>query len=462
MKGVIDSTPVGSRRHDGCSECKRKKAKCDLKKPVCSRCSRFPRFCKYENFVQCLSSSESVVDSRPRSREDIRPHQPTQPVSRYLVNHRSKFFIHHFGTQTITLLFPLAPSTFTSQLVSMALHSPCLLFALLAASSSHYSRLTSDLSMQRTTLTYTNVAISFLRQALTTQNVVKVDHVATAIALCTNDICNGTKDSYRSHLAGARHLLQTLRTSQSEDLDASFMHGLTRWFSIVDVSASASGSRSSVGPDERHPVLELIQRPSRVRVDDFCGYSLELMPLILSVERLSNSCRDETLIGRLQGTNNIDDNNNVLLESQILALSCPHELLIPDTAKGTDCEIEMMCSHEAFVGATLLYLYRRIGMLPRDHPKVRFAISKIILAVNNIAQDSTATILVLWPLFSAGCETDRIEERQLIDQRMAKMQQLGLGAFLQARRVMHAYWSSDTDLSWSEYVEHTGTMLVLF
>lgn len=462
MVDGIDLTAVASRRYDGCSECKRKKAKCDPEKPVCGRCSRFPRFCKYENFVQSLSFSQTIADSGHEAREKLRPHQPTQPVSRYLVNHQ-KFFIHHFGTQTVTLLFPLAPATFTSQLVSTALNSRCLLFALLAASSSHYSRLTSDPSVQRTTLAYTDIAISSLRQALTTQSIVNIDHVATAIALCTNDICNGTKDSYRSHLAGARHLLQMLRMSQPRDLDFSFMHGLTRWFSIPDVSASASGSRTSVGPDEKHPVLDLIQRPSRVQVDDFCGYSLELMPLILSVEQLSSPYHGENLTDRLQEINSNDDDHNILLESQILlALSCPLELLVPDAAKGTDREIEMMCSHEAFIGATLLYLYRRIGMLPRDHPKVRFAISKIILALAHIPRDSRATILVLWPLFSAGCETDCTKERQLIDDRMANMQQLGLGAFLQARRVMHAYWSSDNNLSWSEYAEQTGMMLVLF
>lgn len=285
MVGGIVPAAVGPRRHDGCSECKRKKAKCDLKTPVCSRCSRFPNFCKYEDFVQCLSSSQTVADQIHELREEIRSHQPTQPVSRYLVNPRSKFFIHHFGTQTVTLLFPLVPGTFTSQLISTALHSPCLLFALLAASSSHYSRLTSDPTMQRTTLAYTNIAISSLRQALTTHSVVHIDHVATAIALCTNDICNGTKDSYRSHLAGARRLLEILRMSQPRDLDTSFLHGLTRWFSIPDVSASASGSRTSIGPDEKHPVLDLIQRPSKVQVDDFCGHSLELMPLILSKSR---------------------------------------------------------------------------------------------------------------------------------------------------------------------------------
>jgi hypothetical protein len=385
----------------------------------------------------------------------MRPQQPTQPVSRHLIDHQSNFLIHHFGTQTVTLLFPLAPETFTSQLVSRALHSPCLLFALLAASSSHYSRLTSDPSLQRTTLRYTNIAISTLRQALTIQSVVEIDHVATAIALCTNDICNGTADSYRLHLAGARHLLQTLQTSQPGDLNASFKHDLTRWFSALDVSASASGGHSSVGSSDKHPVLDLIRRPSPVQVDNFCGYSLELMPLILSVERLSNFCHGKDLTFQ-------PEDNNVSLESQILALSCPHDLLVPLLAKGTEREIELMSSHEAFVGATLLYLYRRVGLLPRGHLKVKFAISKIILAINHIAQDSPAMILVLWPLFSAGCETDCIEERQLIDQRMAKMQRLGLGAFSQARRVMNAYWSSDRNLSWSEYVEHTGLMLVLF
>jgi hypothetical protein len=121
-----------------------------------------------------------------------------------------------------------------------------------------------------------------------------------------------------------------------------------------------------------------------------------------------------------------------------------------------------MSSHEAWVGAALIRIYRRIGMLPRDHPKVRFAISKVLLALDHIAENSTATILLLWPLFSVGWETGRIDERQRVDRRMAKMQSLGLGAFTQARRVMNAYWSSDDDTSWSEYAKQHGLSLVLF
>ncbi|KAG5760497.1 hypothetical protein H9Q72_011389 [Fusarium xylarioides] len=40
------------RRRAGCTECKRKKAKCDEKRPSCSRCYKYPHLCSYELSVK--------------------------------------------------------------------------------------------------------------------------------------------------------------------------------------------------------------------------------------------------------------------------------------------------------------------------------------------------------------------------------------------------------------------------
>jgi hypothetical protein len=279
---------TSSRRRDGCLECRRMKTKCDLKRPTRSRCSRFPNLCKYKHFVNFASSLKVPDDSSSRTDVAIQIQHPAPLLSRHGADYQSRFLLHHFGTQTVALLFPLAPGSFTSQLISTALDSPCLFFALLAASSSHYSRVIADSSLHKVTLEYTNLAMISLRQDLAAQKTIDIDHVATAIALCTNDICSGTQDSYRAHLAGARNLLQASQTIQPADLNASFKFGLTKWFPILDVCASASGNLSIVAHDDKHPVHDLITRPSQIQVEDFCGYSLEIMPSILSIEKLSS------------------------------------------------------------------------------------------------------------------------------------------------------------------------------
>ncbi|KAG5745948.1 hypothetical protein H9Q69_008701 [Fusarium xylarioides] len=58
------------RRRAGCTECKRKKAKCDEKRPSCSRCYKYPHLCSYE-----LSVKSFRVAKRKPAKDAQRAHQ---------------------------------------------------------------------------------------------------------------------------------------------------------------------------------------------------------------------------------------------------------------------------------------------------------------------------------------------------------------------------------------------------
>lgn len=448
---------LAARSSTGCSECRRKKVKCSRSKPVCTRCSRFPRLCKYDiKFVTWADKTSKTIKHPAHSTDPILPKQITQPLSRHLVDDESRFYIHHFSTQTSVLLFPLAPSSFRERLVSLALEAPSLLYALLAASCSHYARLACNPSSQKTALKYTSSALAALQSNLASQpNTVKISDVASAIVLCTNGACNGNTSSFYTHLSGARYLLQTLVDEQDPGNQNPFLQWLAKWFATLDVCASASGSYRSVVTDHNYPLLETLPRPRLAQPDDLCGYSLELMPLISRIGQLANE--DSSLWSSPEILDEIAQ-----LEAYIGMFYEPDKPGTLPSAIKIKREEEMRNTNNIFASSALLHLYRRVYQFSKDHHMVRMAIQNILRAVKNLTPSSTTTILLLWPLFSAGCETDDAEERQFVDVTMQHMESLGLGNFKQARSAINSYWSSGTHLTWGQYLEYHGSVSVLF
>jgi hypothetical protein len=123
---------------------------------------------------------------------------------------------------------------------------------------------------------------------------------------------------------------------------------------------------------------------------------------------------------------------------------------------------EMRNTHRLFVYAALLHLYRRVQDLPRNHPKVIHAVYMIIENLQRLPDNSTTNILLLWPLFSAGCEAEDPHQRCIIEERMKKMGLFGMGNVDRARRAMVEYWESGGDKRWDEFIDERGWDLALF
>ncbi|GME24861.1 uncharacterized protein P174DRAFT_155500 [Neofusicoccum parvum] len=497
----MNSTASGRprRRRDGCSECKRKKARCDLKKPVCSRCTRYPKECKYEpNFI-VISTTSIQPPGKPQAptpqhgtqhrspqaalthTDPCSPRLPQQLAlnsSPALTTPSSRLLIHHFGTQTAPVLFPLAPPAFKQRLVATALSSSSsssssapLLHALLAAAASHRARLLRDASpaTARAVLALSTRAVAGLRAAVADPaSLRRADTAMAAMALCTNDVCDGHLRRWRVHLAGVRGLLDVfVRGGGRADPLAGF---LVRWFATLDTSAGVSGLREGVVPDGRYWALG--ERGAQGYVDGFCGYSLELMPVLARIGRLAR-LRQEMVLGDVEGRDGAlwlqeDAERKMLEEAEEIEMkirSLEHCIAPEGTSENHEIGLaaeELQSTHRAFVHAALLHLHRRVQLLPKHHPKVREEVSHILDAVGSIHPSSTANILVLWPIFSAGCETDDLAERDAIQTRMHHMQTRGMGNYTRAREVMLAYWSSGAALRWDVYLQRSGLDLVLF
>ncbi|CEL10045.1 hypothetical protein ASPCAL13172 [Aspergillus calidoustus] len=472
---VQTRTQPPERRRDGCTECRRKKVRCDLATPVCSRCTRYPRECKYVSRFVAMTGGKSearqagqqrrkspeicsrVGAAAPREiasqRENIEESTSVTP-STYMARLQAKMSIQAIVSETTTVVFPLASQTFLDRLLSSAMETPHLLFAILATSDSHARRRLPISSLENTTLDYTNNAISGLRAALSNERNSHraVEMAMTAMALCTNDVCNGNIDLFRVHLSGVRGMLVSgLVSGLNKDPFAMY---LFKWFAALDVSAGMSlFHQSTLLRGGLYRSYRAALPSLGDGVDDICGYSLDLLPILAEVGELAREryTRPDCPCLLQRGE---------ALESRIAAL----HTTIPISTNQTlsEKQPELHTAHSAFIHTALLHLRRRVYHLPKSDSRVRSDVTNILNAIRSIPSTSTANILLLWPIFSAGCETDETAERDLVDRRMGVMQDMGMGNFTRARSVLNRFWAARTEVRWDVWLAEEGVDLVLF
>lgn len=379
--------------------------------------------------------------------------------------------MHHFVTQTIRVLFPLAPPVFGQTLVATAMETPHLLHALLAASCSHYARLVQKPSAhQLTVLNFTNLAVAGLRAALADPTeTLRPETAMTAMVLCTNDVCNGNARTWKVHLSGVTQLLTALlaRHKTADGDPDPFFLCLLKWFAALDILAGLSGTHEGCVNDGQYWNLTRNPNCGNGHVDEICGYSTQLMPLLARIGQLARRNVHEQSIFETYTEPSSALSEELTHDAQDLEtriLSIANQVPSAATLAFHDQVLasELHNTHLAFIHSALLHLYRRVELLPKSHPKVRAQVTAIFYNVQAIKPFSPANALILWPIFSAGCETDDLQERQAIQTRMANMQTMGLGNFTRARDALARYWESGASSRWDVYFAQSGLELVLF
>ncbi|KAF7156356.1 hypothetical protein CNMCM6106_009623 [Aspergillus hiratsukae] len=323
---------------------------------------------------------------------------------------------------------------------------------------------------QLTILKFTGLAVTGLRAALADPaETLKPETAMTAMVLCTNDVCNGNARTWKVHLSGVMQLLTALLERQrtiDRDIDP-FALCLLKWFATLDILAGLSGTHEGCVNDGQY--WNLTRRPhcGIGQVDEICGYSTQLMPLLARIGQLARrNVHEQSILETFTEPSSTlseeltDEAQD--LERKILSIA---DQSPSAAALATHDEVlasELHNTHLAFLHSALLHLYRRVELLPKSHPKVKAQVAAILDNVQAIKPFSPANVLILWPIFSAGCETDDLQERQAIRTRMANMQTMGMGNFTRARDALARYWESGAGLRWDIYFAQSGLELVLF
>ncbi|CAD0112531.1 unnamed protein product [Aureobasidium uvarum] len=565
----------GSKSRMGCSECKRKRVKCDEGKPSCGRCKRYPERCSYElklSWTQgrpfkkprtkepwvtnlgasVATPSSSAAQSAPAQvqeetdREssttesslsllpDVSPnsenavssalsdstgfndyqdslliseddlltgtdlldipsdldYEPADetierdfslvPYQHYSPPKKpdAYFFLHHYITHTSLTLFPLMAPSIHQEVLTVAAQTPHLLSAALALSCDQVRRLRGNRSIE-----LQNRASFFLRKAITGLRKAMNDPteasnfstICTVLFLCTNEVMAGNTMAMRTHLHGAENLLSIAlgknRHEAVTDLDDKKLF-LVRWFAVVDIFASIMSLDKTTSSDGHFWNIGAPSGTSSPQhIDEFVGFSLELMPVLARIGRMARLQRRRKVLGSSLGSGYAEmaDDLDMLLADNILLTEQQLSLLFtrassPSLLHTQDPVLvdEAVYVHQMFVHAALLHLYRRVQELPELDPKPAIALASMLDLLGKLRPESPANVLILWPLFTAGCEAEDPELRNYIEACMGRIRNYGWGNADAASAALRAYWDESNGERWDVFLERRGFDVVLF
>lgn len=231
----------------------------------------------------------------------------------------------------------------------------------------------------------------------------------------------------------------------------------------MDILAALSGVHGECIHNPGNGPLDALSDHVTWHVDEISGYSLELIPILAQVSELARQMR----LQAPEGTGKVFTSPPETMAQADELESKLHEFLDRPVSnevlsRGGSFASELQSTNLAFVHSALLHLHRRVQLHPKSHVKVRTDVKNIADALTLIEPHSKTNILTLWPIFSAGCETEGSEERETVLARMGNMQSLGMGNFTRAREVLRNYWESGSESPWDVHLAHLGLELVLF
>lgn len=131
-----------------------------------------------------------------------------------------------------------------------------------------------------------------------------------------------------------------------------------------------------------------------------------------------------------------------LIESRLHPIQpCTHMQSTGEAAYQWD-NVEMAATNEAFHWAGLVHLNRRILGKPSAHQDVQQAVREIFGALYKVRRGSSADVCLLFPMFTAGCETQDQKQRADILERMTRVEMFGMTQVHKARTLLERVWST--------------------
>jgi hypothetical protein len=247
---------------------------------------------------------------------------------------------------------------------------------------------------------------------------------------------------------------------------------LIRWFAVVDIFASIMSLDKTTSSDGQFWSIGAPTNTSSPQyIDEFVGFSLELMPVLARIGRMARLQRRRKVLGSSLGSGYAEmaDDLDMLLADNILLTEQQLSLLFtrassPSLSHTQDPVLvdEAVYVHQMFVHAALLHLYRRVQELPELDPKPAIALASMLDLLGKLRPESPANVLILWPLFTAGCEAEDPDLRDYIEACMNRIRNYGWGNADAASASLRAYWEEGNGERWDVFLERRGFDVVLF
>ncbi|KAH8815418.1 fungal-specific transcription factor domain-containing protein [Xylogone sp. PMI_703] len=376
--------------------------------------------------------------------------------------------LHHFLNHTAGCLVPhnCLSNPFKIILPQMAVQDENLLNLLLAYSAFHRARLLRQPEPATRIALWVKDIFPNLRHALNDPNkIISNSNIATAIMLASLEIISpkafGIAVPWQLHLDTARQMIaarggpQTLQSSHGDKV-SSF---LWSWFAYLDVLACLSGDRSRSSLSAW--VLDYeIDHENDYSIDCILGFTSRCINILAKIAELCRMCDIE----RIKQDHEIDPDwkpsEETITRAEKLeadlnasrlhpARPCPHMQSTGEAAYHWD-SLEMAATNEAFHWAGLVHLHRRVLGKPSTHNDVQTAVREIFGALYKVRKGSSAEAGLLFPMFTAGCDTLDEKQRSDILDRLKGVETLGMTQVHAARTLMEKVF--ETGKPWETLV----------
>ncbi|KAI1436343.1 fungal-specific transcription factor domain-containing protein [Xylaria sp. CBS 124048] len=384
--------------------------------------------------------------------------------SRLTENPMNLLYFHYFISHTARALVPYDdPSTnpFRTILPQMAINNDNLLALLLAYSASHRARVLNHPEPTLRIAFWVDDIFPALREALNDpdRNFSNAN-LATAIMLASLEIISpkifGYEIPWQRHLALAREVIMVrpggLRGFQSNFRQDQVCSFLFSWAAYLDVIGSLTG-----GPKDASSSWIFDYELDDIddgydEIDCIMGFTTRCCYLLAKIADLARKCDAERIGGEdspareswAPGPEVIG--RAILLEKAVqesLAQSpvpCKHIHTTGNVDRWNRREME--ATNAAYHWAALTHLYRRIVGRKATDKIVQGAIKEIISCLGRIRPGSTAESCLLFPMFTAGCDTQNEEHKMLILNRLISAEKHGMTNVHNARRLMQRAWET--------------------
>lgn len=378
-------------------------------------------------------------------------------------------YFHHFINHTAGCLVPhnCSSNPFKSILPQMALQDDNLLNLLLAYSASHRARLLRQPEPEVRIALWVQDIFPNLRRALDDPNqIISNANLATAIMLASLEIISpkafGVEVPWQNHLDTARQMItarggaQNVQSASRGDKVLSF---LWSWFAYLDVLGSLSGGQANASTLSWVPDIDSSDE-NDYQIDCILGFTSKCVRLLATVAELSRVCDIERIGPDHEIIATWEPSDDIIKRAQKLEKDLAESLLHPskpcthmqssgEAAYQWD-SLEMTATNEAFHWAGLVHLHRRILGKQSKHSDVQIAVREIFGALYKVRRGSSAEACLLFPMFTAGCDTQDDRQRADILDRIKGMEMVGMTQIHKARALMERVW--ETGKPWETLV----------
>lgn len=438
--------------------------------------------------VDAQRSQSQQHKSQDRGNHTVRGHYYTKPVvvriprkleplpSKLLGNPMNLMYFHHFLNHTAEVLVPFdgpQSNPFRTILPRLAVKNDHLLSLMLAYSASHRAKLLAQPEPATRIALWVQDIFPALRSALSDPNQsISNTNVATAIMLASVEIISPTAFGYaipwQRHLALARDLITArpggLRWSRSVDSSTAaaeheeiqMCNFLWSWFAYIDVLGSLSGGGERSVSSAWILDYKVYAPEDDDEIDCLMGFSTGCVYILAKIAELARQQKQkqqqqqgsdtpESLMSpplpdeeTLQAAHELE--RDLARSIALTPRPCPHIAGTPDVAAWNPAELSAV--NRAYHHAGSVHLQRRVLRRPAAHPHVRRPVADIVRCLDEIVKGGTAETSMLFPLFTAGCETDYEEQRRVVLDRMNCIARTGTVQTRRAIELMQRAWST--------------------